>query len=112
MYELQGKYGQAEPLYRQGVAIRKAAFGDQDESCLIIQANLASLYRRAGNYSAAEPLYEKTVALIKKVVGEQHSMYAGTLNGFAWLLDSEGKRGPGRAVSQIGPRNLFLRILA
>ena len=54
LYESQGRYGEAEPLYVRVLAARERVLGAEHPSTLISVNNLAGLYERQGRYGEAE----------------------------------------------------------
>jgi tetratricopeptide (TPR) repeat protein len=58
LYERQGRYGDAEPLYQRAAAIREAALGANNPDAAISLNNLASLYRTQGRTADALPIMQ------------------------------------------------------
>ncbi|MDK2459800.1 tetratricopeptide repeat protein, partial [Aphanizomenon sp. PH219] len=56
LYESQGRYNDAEPLYLQSLDIRKRQLGDDHPDVASSLNNLAGLYESQGKYSEAENL--------------------------------------------------------
>ena len=54
LYCDQGKYGEAEPLYKEALAGHQKALGQDYPDTLLSLNNLASLYHKQGKYSEAE----------------------------------------------------------
>ena len=57
MYESQGRYDEAEPLYVECLQKKKVVLGENHPSTLSSINNLAGLYESQGRYDEAEPLY-------------------------------------------------------
>jgi tetratricopeptide (TPR) repeat protein len=103
----QGKYDEAEPLYRQSLAIdRKVSvlmsvclfhrtscqvYGDEHPNVATDLYNLEELLRAQGKHDEAEPLYRQSLEISRKVLGEEHSDVVGLLNNLAQLLYTQGK---------------------
>jgi tetratricopeptide (TPR) repeat protein len=123
LLEAQGKHDEAEPLYRQSLAIdRKVSalmsvclfhrtscqvYGDEHPDVARDLNNLAALLRAQGKYDEAEPLYRQSLAIKRKVcaihfaassrdhsckvLGEEHPSVATSLNNLAGLLKNTGR---------------------
>ena len=91
LYDAQGRYAEAEPLYERALAIWEKALGPEHPDVATSLNNLAELYRDQGRYAEAEPLYERALAIREKALGP----------------DASGCRGepqqPGGALPQAGP---------
>ena len=66
LYQAQGDYPRAEPLYRQALEIRKKVLGENHPDYAISLNNLARLYRAQGDYPRAEPLCRQAVTIIRR----------------------------------------------
>ncbi|MEE8199617.1 MAG: tetratricopeptide repeat protein, partial [Candidatus Acidoferrales bacterium] len=60
IYDEQGKYAQAEPLYQRALAIREKTLGPELPELATSLNNLALLYDNQGKYAQAEPLYQRS----------------------------------------------------
>ena len=56
LYKSQGKYDQAEPLYVECLALRKAVLGTSHPDTLNSMNGLAGLYESQGKYDEAEKI--------------------------------------------------------
>ena len=81
-----GRYGEAEPLYQQSLAIWKKALGPDHPDVATSLNNLAALYQAQGLYAKAEPLYQQSLAISKKALGPDHPDVATALENYAALL--------------------------
>ncbi|MEO1210298.1 MAG: tetratricopeptide repeat protein [Cyanobacteria bacterium J06638_20] len=84
-YEKQGRYGEAEPMYRQALAIRETLLKADDPAIATSLNNLASLYRVMRRYSEAESLYQRSLAIREQHLGTDHPDVAQSLNNLAVL---------------------------
>ncbi len=50
LYEAQGRYGDAEPLYKRALAIREKALGPEHPDVAQSLHNLAKVYKDQNNY--------------------------------------------------------------
>ena len=69
LYDTQGQYAQAEPLYQRSLAIREKALGPDHPDVAQSLNNLAGLYDTQGQYAQAEPLYQRSLAIWEKALG-------------------------------------------
>ncbi|WP_042713030.1 tetratricopeptide repeat protein, partial [Crocosphaera watsonii] len=72
LYYSQGRYTEAETLYKDALALIKKLLGDEHPDVATSFNNLAGLYRSQGRYTEAEPLYKDALALRKKLLGDEH----------------------------------------
>jgi tetratricopeptide (TPR) repeat protein len=91
LYQTQGRYAEAEPLYLKALAIREKELGKNHPSTATSYNNLASLYKTQGRYAEAEPLYLKALAIREKELGENHPLTATSYNNLASLYKSQGR---------------------
>ena len=73
LYKTQGKYAEAEQLYKQSLEIREKALGPKHSDVAQSLNNLAEVYRAQGKYTEAEPLYKQSLAIREKALGPQRS---------------------------------------
>ena len=67
-----GRYSEAEPLYKQSLAIREKVLGPNHPDVAATLNGLAELYRAQGRYADAEPLYKRSLAIREKALGPDH----------------------------------------
>jgi tetratricopeptide (TPR) repeat protein len=91
VYEKQGLYELAEPLYREALAIKRENLPANHPSLAIGLNNLAALYYAQGKYEAAEPLYREALAIKRENLPANHPSLAIGLNNLAGLYESQGK---------------------
>jgi tetratricopeptide (TPR) repeat protein len=82
---------QAEPLFREALALRKEALEEDDPAVAASLNNLARLLKTQGKDLEAETLYREALAIMKKTLGENHPDFAQSLNNLAAVLKDEGK---------------------
>jgi tetratricopeptide (TPR) repeat protein len=90
LYRVQGRYADAEPLYKRALAIGEKALGPDHPAVAIRLNNLALLYRVQGRYADAEPLYKRALAIDEKALGPDHPAVAIRLNNLAGLYRAQG----------------------
>jgi tetratricopeptide (TPR) repeat protein len=91
LYESQGRYSEAEPLYVRSLSIREQQLGADHPDVATSLNNLAELYRSQGRYSEAEPLYGRSLSIWEQQLGADHPDVATSLNNLAGLYDSQGR---------------------
>ena len=69
LYQDQGKYSEAEPLFKRALAIDEKTLGPDHPSVAKVLGNLAVLYQAQGRYSEAEPLYKRALEIDEKTLG-------------------------------------------
>ena len=72
LYESQGRYNEAEPLYLQSLKISKRQLGTDHPNVASSQHNLAALYKSQGKYSEAEDLAQQALTIYKNRLGNEH----------------------------------------
>ena len=90
-YNSQGRYGEAEPLYLEALAMMKQLLGEAHPNVATSLNNLALLYESQGRYGEAEPLYLQALSMRKQLLGEAHPDVASSLNNLALLYKSQGR---------------------
>ena len=63
-YKSQGKYDEAEVLYKQCLDKSKVVLGEDHPETLITMNNLAALYKSQGRYDEAKALQPSTIWLL------------------------------------------------
>jgi CHAT domain-containing protein/Tfp pilus assembly protein PilF len=91
MYCYQGRYAEAEPLYRRSLQIWEARLGQDHPDVATCLNNLASLYDNQGRYAEAEPLYRRSLRIWEAKLGQDHPDVALSLNNLALLHHHQGR---------------------
>ena len=91
LYQDQGKYPDAEPLYKEALVGRQKTLGLEHSDTLTSMNNLAFLYQDQGKYTDAEPLYKKALAGCQKALGLKHPDTFTFMNNLASLYSHQGK---------------------
>lgn len=100
----QGRFDQAEPLYRRVLEMVDATPGWTPARVDALLTNLASVYDAQGKFALAEPLYKRRIALEEKTLGPEDPELARTLADLALLYHNM------RRLPEAEP--LYLRALA
>jgi tetratricopeptide (TPR) repeat protein len=85
-FRSQGRYAEAEPLFRQALDIMERTKGAEHLDVAVILNNLGELYYIQGRYAESEPLYKRALAIKEKVLGPDDLGVATTLENYAALL--------------------------
>ncbi|RFU27453.1 hypothetical protein B7463_g8883, partial [Scytalidium lignicola] len=96
---ISGKYSEAEPIYRQTLALRKKVLGPEHPNTLMSMNNLAMLLDSQGKYDEAEPIFRQTLALSEKVLGPEHPNTLNSMNNLAALAT----RRQGKIPTRLSP---------
>ncbi len=90
LYESQGLYGQAEPLFKRALQGSERVLGKDHPDTLTSVNNLAFLYERQGLYGQAEPLYKRALQGRERVLGKDHPDTLTSVNNLAGLYSRQG----------------------
>ena len=63
LYQAQGQYAQAEPLFKRSLAIKESALGPDHPTVATGLENMAALYRKTGRKGEAEALEKRATAI-------------------------------------------------
>src|SRR5262249_61732996 len=89
VYWKQGKYSEAEGLYKRALAIRHANHRDVAWTL----NDLALVYRAQGKYAEAEGLFKRALSIREKALGANHRDVGQTLHNLALVYADQGKNG-------------------
>ena len=87
----QGKYAEAEPLYRRAIEIDEKALGKDHPDVAIRYNNLADLLQDQGKYDRGRAALSAGHRDRRKVLGKDHPNVAIGYNNLAVLLQDQGK---------------------
>ena len=87
----QGRFEEAEPLYREALEITCETLGERHPENATRLNNLASLLKDTGRFEEAEPLYREALEITCETLGERHPENATRLNNLASLLKDTGR---------------------
>ena len=113
VHKFQGRYAEAEPLYRRALAIAQGAGHDGDTATLL--HNLGGLAHARGDFETGEPLARRAVELRTALLGPDHpdtaadrAAWGGLLEGLGRATDAERAYTEALAVfeTRLGPRSL------
>ncbi len=87
----QGRYDEAEPLLRDGLAARRALLGDEHADVATSLNHLAKLLHQRGDLAQAEALFRESLAIRRRLFGEQHALVASSLHNVGATLRARGE---------------------
>jgi tetratricopeptide (TPR) repeat protein len=91
LYRDEGRYDEAEKLYKRALEIRLAALGKDHQDTAEIIGNLGGLHRDTHNYSESEKCYNEALKIDRKLLGETHPYVATDMNNLAGLYRDMGR---------------------
>eukprot|EP00903_Cladosiphon_okamuranus_P018131 g16686.t1 len=91
LFELQGKYAEADRLYLRAIEIGEKTLGPDHPNLATRLNNRAVLLKSQGKCEEAGPLYKRSLAIDEKVYGPDHPEVGIDLNNWAALLERQGK---------------------
>jgi tetratricopeptide (TPR) repeat protein len=86
-----GRYGEAEPLYREALDARRRVLGPDDPLTLISMSNLAHLFQQQGKLEACELLSREALSRKRAVLGNDAHETLVAINNLASVLHDMGK---------------------
>jgi CHAT domain-containing protein len=90
LYQSQGAYAKAEPLYGRALDLREKALGPMNPAVAESLHNLARLYHDQGAYPEAEPLLVRALDIDEKALGPVHPDVASDLYSLSLLYQAQG----------------------
>jgi tetratricopeptide (TPR) repeat protein len=81
----QGRYEEAETLYKRSLKISEKALGEGHVEVATILNNLSALYQIQNRYEEAELLHKRSLEIKEKILGKEHPDVASSLNNLAEL---------------------------
>lgn len=93
LYDAQGRYKEAEPLFLRSLAIYEQSYGPDHSSLANMLNSLAGLYWHQGRYGESEKLYLRSLAIYEKAYGPESLGVASAIGNLAWLYKTQGRYG-------------------
>jgi tetratricopeptide (TPR) repeat protein len=81
LYYVQGRYAQAEPLFKRSLAIKEKALGPDHPDVATSLNILGEIHMSQGQYAQAEPLFRRSLAIREKALGPDHPDVATSSGG-------------------------------
>lgn len=91
IYDAQGLYTKAEPLYKRSLAITEKVMGLEHPEVAVSLDNLGYNYEAQGRYQEAESVYKRSLAIIEKALGPDHLEVSLSLNTLAEFYQTLGQ---------------------
>ena len=91
VYDRQGRYAEAEPLFAQALQLRREVLDERHPDTITSLNNLALVYDRQGRYAEAEPLYAQALALSREMLGADHPLTLQIHGNLVYLLAHQGR---------------------
>ncbi len=85
------RFVEAEPLYRQALAIREESFGLGHPRVATGLNNLALLLESTGRYAEAEPLHRRALMILETALDAEDAKVAASLSNLASVLQTTGR---------------------
>jgi len=115
LFKAQGRYAEAELLFRRALGIAERVLGPEHPDVVTALDGVASLYEDVGKYAEAEALYNRSLTITEKVYRPEHPKTAVSFSNLAKLYLDEGKYADAKAsyeqslainTKALGPRHL------
>jgi len=91
LYNSQGKYAAAEPLFLRSLKISEKLFGPNHPTTAVHLGTLALLFLNQDRFDEAEPLFVRALKICEKQLGPDHLDTARALNQLAGLYKYQGR---------------------
>jgi tetratricopeptide (TPR) repeat protein len=95
VFAKQGKYDEAEDLFKRVLSIREKALGASHPDVAATLNNIAAVNASQGKYDEAEGLYQRALAIREQALGEGHPDVAGRGfigNALFWCRRTVGRK--------------------
>ena len=91
VYRAEGRYPEAEKLYRRALELRQGNLGAGHPEVAVVVNNLATLYHAEGRIAEAEPLFRRALAVWEQFPGQEDRHVATVLNNLAGIYRATGR---------------------
>jgi CHAT domain-containing protein/tetratricopeptide (TPR) repeat protein len=98
VYQLTGRYSEAEQLYDRMLAIREAVFGAVHIQVAGTLFDLAEVYRVQARYGEADRVLQRALTICRSVVGDSHPITGGALSSIGLVRQSQGRLSEAEAL--------------
>lgn len=87
----QGRWDEAEKLYRKALEFGEEAFGRKHEFTLVSINGLAVVCQSTGKYREAEKLLDEALQMRKEILGLEHELTLNSMNNMGLLYQELGR---------------------
>ena len=87
----QGKYDEAEPIYKRLLSEKTVHYGPEHEETLKTLWNLALTYREQSDFENAEAKFSELVGVQARILGEDDTKTLDSVMQLAWVLQQQNK---------------------
>lgn len=91
LYRVQGRYAEAEPLFRRSLEMRQKELGSGHTKVAESLNNLAVLYYNLQRYDDAEAMSRRSLSIIENAWGPDHPAVVQSLNNLASIYRVQGR---------------------
>ena len=88
--QTQGKYYEAEPLFREALEVASHRYGSRHPKTLASIEDLGGLLYAKGDLAAAEPLYREALEVSCETLGDRHPSTLDYIGNLGQLLKAKG----------------------
>jgi tetratricopeptide (TPR) repeat protein len=97
-YRARGDYGEAEPLFREALAVARGVYGPEHFRVAVVGNNLARTLTDLGRFEEADATYREVLAVARHAFPPGHVNVEIMRGNHACCLLRMGKRGEAREV--------------
>ncbi|MGI8633465.1 MAG: tetratricopeptide repeat protein [Solirubrobacterales bacterium] len=100
-FRMQGRFAEAEPLFRRALELGESTFGDHSIEVAGICNDLAITFKFSGRFADAKPLYRRALGILSAAYGtEEHPDAASIYHNLGGLAHAAGDYAAAEAPAQ------------
>ncbi len=99
-YTAEGKYSEAEKLYRRALLITERSVGGTHPNVAALVHNIGTVCQSQARLGEAEALYRRSLEILEAVYGRDHPDMAASLNNLGSLYLSQARYGEAEGLIQ------------
>ncbi|MBV8167507.1 MAG: tetratricopeptide repeat protein, partial [Alphaproteobacteria bacterium] len=100
LHRLQGRFDQAEALYKRSLAINERVLAPNDPDVVFNLNNLGEMASRRGRFAESDALYQRSQAILESALGSDDPKVAILLQNRAALYGEQGRYRDAEALAQ------------